>query len=145
MLSERGEMMMCHALDVAESCFMFVPALPVPRGQRLSLKITTEAVSIGCEGEVRYCRQRDPKTYREGVLLYPMSRMDRSKWNRLLLEKAAYRPAIRSDSDLFFSMYSRQLAGTSESTKMAVTGHSGSHNPQSMHSSGWMNTMSSPS
>jgi Ndr family len=29
-------------------------------------------------------------------------------------------------------------AGTSSSGKMAVTGHSGSHAPQSMHSSGWM-------
>src|SRR5262245_48913361 len=33
-------------------------------------------------------------------------------------------------------MYSRMLPGTSSSGKIAVTGHSGSHAPQSMHSSG---------
>src|SRR5262245_48171605 len=37
------------------------------------------------------------------------------------------------------------LAGTSSSGKMAVTGHSGSQAPQSMHSSGWMYSWSSPS
>lgn len=45
-------MMMCHALDVAENCFMFDSPQPVPGGQRLSLKITTEEGSIGCEGQV---------------------------------------------------------------------------------------------
>ena len=34
--------------------------------------------------------------------------------------------------------YSFRFAGTSSSGKIAVTGHSGSHAPQSMHSSGWM-------
>src|SRR5687767_8703875 len=34
--------------------------------------------------------------------------------------------------------YSLRFAGTSSSGKIAVTGHSGSHAPQSMHSSGWM-------
>src|SRR5256714_14373100 len=35
--------------------------------------------------------------------------------------------------------------GQSSSGKIAVTGHSGSHAPQSMHSSGWMYNMSGPS
>ena len=34
--------------------------------------------------------------------------------------------------------YSLRFAGTSSSGKIAVTGHSGSQAPQSMHSSGWM-------
>ena len=34
--------------------------------------------------------------------------------------------------------YCFMFAGTSSSGKIAVTGHSGSHAPQSMHSSGWM-------
>ena len=38
----------------------------------------------------------------------------------------------------FFSMKVVMLGGTSSSGKMAVTGHSGSHAPQSMHSSGWI-------
>ena len=36
-------------------------------------------------------------------------------------------------------------AGTSSSGKIAVTGHSGSHAPQSMHSSGWIYSCSGPS
>jgi hypothetical protein len=35
-------------------------------------------------------------------------------------------------------MYDSQLGGTSSSVKIAVTGHSGTHAPQSMHSSGSM-------
>src|SRR5215831_21389998 len=42
-------------------------------------------------------------------------------------------------------MYSFMFAGTSSSGKMAVTGHSGSHAPQSIHSSGWMYSWSGPS
>jgi hypothetical protein len=38
----------------------------------------------------------------------------------------------------FFAVYDAQLGGTSSSSKIAVTGHSGTHAPQSMHSSGWM-------
>ena len=38
-----------------------------------------------------------------------------------------------------------EIPGTSSSGKIAVTGHSGSHAPQSMHSSGWMNSWSGPS
>src|SRR5690349_3347547 len=42
-------------------------------------------------------------------------------------------------------MYSFMFDGTSSSGKIAVTGHSGSHAPQSMHSSGWMKSWSGPS
>src|SRR5687768_2123274 len=45
----------------------------------------------------------------------------------------------------FDSMYCLRFPGTSSSGKIAVTGHSGSQAPQSMHSSGWMNSMSAPS
>jgi hypothetical protein len=45
----------------------------------------------------------------------------------------------------FFAMYNSQLGGTSSSVKIAVTGHSGTQAPQSMHSSGWMYSWSSPS
>src|SRR3989442_14717504 len=38
----------------------------------------------------------------------------------------------------FFAMNDFHCGGTSSSRKIAVTGHSGSHAPQSMHSSGWM-------
>ena len=38
----------------------------------------------------------------------------------------------------FLAMKSFHCGGTSSSGKIAVTGHSGSHAPQSMHSSGWM-------
>ena len=38
----------------------------------------------------------------------------------------------------FFAMYDSQAGGTSSSVKIAVTGHSGTQAPQSMHSSGWM-------
>src|SRR5207247_8437208 len=38
----------------------------------------------------------------------------------------------------FFATYDSQLGGTSLSMKIAVTGHSGTHAPQSMHSAGWM-------
>ncbi len=38
----------------------------------------------------------------------------------------------------FFAMYDFHCGGVSSSGKIAVTGHSGSHAPQSMHSSGWM-------
>src|ERR1051325_5093254 len=34
------------------------------------------------------------------------------------------------------------LSGTSSSAKIASTGHAGTHAPQSMHSSGWMNSCS---
>jgi hypothetical protein len=36
----------------------------------------------------------------------------------------------------FRSLYTFHLAGSSLSSKIAVVGHSGSHAPQSMHSSG---------
>src|SRR3990170_2433235 len=42
-------------------------------------------------------------------------------------------------------MNSFRLPGTSSSGKIAVTGHSGSQAPQSMHSSGWMYSCSGPS
>src|SRR6185437_482220 len=45
----------------------------------------------------------------------------------------------------FNSMYSFHWVGTSSSGKMAVTGHSGSQAPQSMHSSGLMKSCFSPS
>jgi uncharacterized YccA/Bax inhibitor family protein len=38
----------------------------------------------------------------------------------------------------FFAVYDSQSGGTSSSVKIAVTGHSGTQAPQSMHSSGWM-------
>src|SRR6185436_14901603 len=41
--------------------------------------------------------------------------------------------------------YSFKFAGTSSSGKIAVTGHSGSQAPQSMHSSGWIKSCSGPS
>jgi hypothetical protein len=41
----------------------------------------------------------------------------------------------------FFAMYDSQLGGTSSPVKIAVTGHSGTHAPQSMHSSGIMNAV----
>src|SRR5205814_762822 len=40
---------------------------------------------------------------------------------------------------------SHRSAGGSLSGMMASTGHSGSHTPQSMHSSGWITNMFSPS
>src|SRR5918911_5546662 len=40
-------------------------------------------------------------------------------------------------------MYCWYWLGTSSSAKIALTGHSGSHAPQSMHSSGWMSYWSS--
>src|SRR3984893_16564205 len=40
---------------------------------------------------------------------------------------------------------SQRSAGGSLSGMIASTGHSGSHTPQSMHSSGWMTSMFSPS
>lgn len=38
----------------------------------------------------------------------------------------------------FFEVYDAHSGGTSSSGKIAVTGHSGTQAPQSMHSSGWM-------
>src|SRR5438132_13803550 len=38
-------------------------------------------------------------------------------------------------------MYSCHCSGTLASGKIAVTGHTDSHAPQSMHSSGWMNSI----
>jgi len=38
----------------------------------------------------------------------------------------------------FFATYDAHWGGTSSSMKIAVTGHSGTQAPQSMHSSGWM-------
>ena len=45
----------------------------------------------------------------------------------------------------FFSMNAVYCGGTSSSGKIADTGHSGSHAPQSMHSSGSMTSMFLPS
>jgi hypothetical protein len=44
---------------------------------------------------------------------------------------AVYAPCVDVCPDL-------PCGGTSSSGKIAVTGHSGWHAPQSMHSSGWM-------
>src|SRR5687767_12816397 len=41
--------------------------------------------------------------------------------------------------------FSQRSAFASESGRIAFGGHSGSHTPQSMHSSGWMTSMFSPS
>src|SRR5262245_1017555 len=45
----------------------------------------------------------------------------------------------------FRAMNSRWLSGTSSSMKIASTGHSGTHRPQSMQASGSMYTICSPS
>src|SRR4051794_30053432 len=60
----------------------------------------------------------------------------RSGWHR-------YRFGLPGGSGLLktsrlICTYSLRLDGTSSSGKIAVTGHSGSHAPQSMHSSGWI-------
>src|SRR4029077_15151703 len=51
---------------------------------------------------------------------------------------AGLTPGLSLKNCLFMSMKFFQLAGVSSSAKIAFTGQTGSHAPQSMHSSGWM-------
>src|SRR6185437_10013878 len=52
-----------------------------------------------------------------------------------------YRPKYLA----FLSAYSFHFSGRSSKAKMADTGHTGTHAPQSMHSTGSMNSMLEPS
>src|SRR5262249_4349678 len=54
-------------------------------------------------------------------------------------------PGLSLKNCLFMSVKFFHWSGTSSSAKIAFTGHTGSQAPQSMHSSGWMYSMSFPS
>jgi hypothetical protein len=49
------------------------------------------------------------------------------------------------EKSAFSGLYSFHFSGSSVSGKIALVGHTGSHAPQSMHSSGWMTRKFSPS
>src|SRR6266404_6599623 len=53
----------------------------------------------------------------------------------------SYRPKYFA----FFSVYSFHLSGRSSAAKIADTGHTGTHAPQSMHSTGSINNWSAAS
>src|ERR1044071_3041298 len=57
---------------------------------------------------------------------------------------AGLTPGLSLKNCLFSSMKFFQLAGVSSSAKIAFTGQTGSHAPQSMHSSGGMERIVSP-
>ena len=70
--------------------------------------------------------------------------MKNAQLRRLRVQKlcfSCYRPKYLA----FLSAYSFHFSGRSSSAKMADTGHTGTHAPQSMHSTGSMNSMSVPS
>jgi len=70
--------------------------------------------------------------------------MKNAQLERLRVQKlwsSFYRPKYLA----FLSAYSFHFSGRSSSAKMADTGHTGTHAPQSMHSTGSMNSMSVPS
>src|SRR5918996_1605273 len=69
----------------------------------------------------------------------------RSSGARLYDLVAGLTPGLSVKNCLLSSVKLFHWSGTSSSAKIAFTGHTGSHAPQSMHSSGWMYSCVSPS
>lgn len=78
-------------MDVSSKGIGLLVPESLPRGSDIQIKLDTAQGSVDCSGEVRYSKPDPmvPSQYRIGVQLYPLSRIDQARWNRLLRPEAA--------------------------------------------------------
>jgi hypothetical protein len=77
--------------DISRAGVGLIVRRPLPRKSGVMLKLVTPAGEISGEGEVRYCRP-DPSgdgTFRAGVRLGELSRLEKARWLRLFESDAA--------------------------------------------------------
>ena len=88
-VSDDEEPMQITVVDVSHQGLMFVSLNEFERASRLQFRVITEFGSIVCGGEVRYCKPvRDGKSFRIGVMLDALGRIERGRWQRFI-ESAA--------------------------------------------------------
>lgn len=88
-LSADEEPMQITIVDVSLQGLLFVSMNEFERASRLHFRVITEFGEIVCGGEVRYCKPvRDGKSFRIGVMLDELGRIERGRWQRFI-ESAA--------------------------------------------------------
>jgi PilZ domain-containing protein len=73
-------------IDISQDGAGIISPLRVTRGSTIKLLVRTAAGPITRNGEVRYCKPEPQhrETYRVGVLLKDMGRLESARWARLL-------------------------------------------------------------
>lgn len=81
-----GESMLATVIDAAENGIAITQFAPLPVGALVQLSIETAVGSVISDGRVRNCRDNHDGSYRIGIELVQMGRIDGPRWQRFLSE-----------------------------------------------------------
>lgn len=81
-----GESMVASLVDAAENGVAITQFAPLQVGLKVQLAITTAIGKVISDGIVRNCRDNNDGSYRIGIEMIQMGRIDGPRWNRFLSE-----------------------------------------------------------
>lgn len=90
-VTHEGNEMEVRVADISRAGVGLIVRKAIPRKVTVQLKMSTPAGEVTGEGEVRYCRP-DPSgngTFRTGIRLGELGRLEKARWLRLFESEAA--------------------------------------------------------
>ncbi|MCB8932046.1 MAG: PilZ domain-containing protein [Fimbriimonadaceae bacterium] len=86
-----GKALEATVVDLSVGGAGLVAAREIKKGEHVRVIFTTPLGNVECDAEVRYCKMEsiEDGTYRIGVQLEELGRIERARWNRLVEQDAA--------------------------------------------------------
>ncbi|MBL8066044.1 MAG: hypothetical protein JNM34_09325, partial [Chthonomonadaceae bacterium] len=81
-----GSKLKGEVVDVGERGFGAILSEPIIPGTKLNSEVTTSLGVVSAVGLIRYCNSNPNGTYRAGVELVDMGRLDKPRWLRYVSE-----------------------------------------------------------